>query len=306
MTMTAAVAAGITEDPLQGRRRAPRLDGDRVNGRRLRDDRIRELPVDETRARGLPYLARVPECEPPFDDEIGDPSGIRPFPRRAVPSQPVPRPAARAAVRSAAVPPVGPTLTLEQNLGTSRPTTKARVTAPTGAGADCVPGTDWRTAGDVGPVPPSERVARTTPASVAALGVTGRTAGTSALVHSAGVPTWSDEADIGVRLTTTADLPSAERSASVLARAVIEVLSGRRPLGQLRVHCAPDVYAGLANRPTFASASLPHLVSVRVCEPADGVAEVSVAFRRAERVRALAFRIQGVDGRWRMTALQLC
>ena len=58
--------------------------------------------------------------------------------------------------------------------------------------------------------------------------------------------------------------------------------------------------------PTFASASLPHLVSVRVCEPADGVAEVSVAFRRAERVRALAFRIQGVDGRWRMTALQLC
>ena len=304
--MTAAVAAGITEDPLQGRRRAPRLDGDRVNGRRLRDDRVRELPVDETRARGLPYLARVPECEPPFDDEIGDPSGIRPFPRRAVPSRPVPRPAARAAVRSAAVPPVAPTLTREQELGTSRPTTKARVTAPTGAGADCVSGTDWRTAGDVGPVPPSERVARTTPAGVAALGVTGRTAGTSALVHSAGVPTWSDEADIGVRLTTTADLPSAERSASVLARAVIEVLSGRRPLGQLRVHCAPDVYAGLANRPTFASASLPHLVSVRVCEPADGVAEVSVAFRRAERVRALAFRIQGVDGRWRMTALQLC
>src|SRR5664279_1353184 len=127
----------------------------------------------------------------------------------------------------------------------------------------------WRTAGDVGLVRPSERVARTTPASVAALGVTGRTAGTSALVHSAGVPTWSDEADIGVRLTTTADLPSAERSASVLARAVIEVLSGRRPLGQLRAHCAPDVYAGLANRPTFASASLPHLVSVRVCEPAD-------------------------------------
>ena len=136
--------------------------------------------------------------------------------------------------------------------------------------------------------------------------MTSRTAAPSPLVHSAGVPAWSEEADIGVRLTTTADLPAAERSASVLARAVIEVLSGRRPLGQLRVHCAPDVYAGLADRPTFASAALPHLVSVRVCEPADGVAEVSVAYRRAERVRALAFRIQGVDGRWRMTALQLC
>jgi len=126
------------------------------------------------------------------------------------------------------------------------------------------------------------------------------------LVHSRTVPAWSDEDDIGVRMTTTADLPAAERSASVLARAVIEVLAGRRPLGQLRVHCSPDVYAGLADRPSFASAALPHLVSVRVCEPADGVAEVSVTYRRAERVRALAFRIQGVDGRWRMTALQLC
>jgi hypothetical protein len=46
-------------------------------------------------------------------------------------------------------------------------------------------------------------------------------------------------------------------------------------------------------------------MNVRVCEPADGVAEVSAVFRRADRVRAIAFRIQGVDGRWRITALQL-
>lgn len=50
--------------------------------------------------------------------------------------------------------------------------------------------------------------------------------------------------------------------------------------------------------------ALGHLVNVRVCEPADGAAEVSVVFRRAERVYALAFRMQGVDGRWRVTALQ--
>ena len=153
----------------------------------------------------------------------------------------------------------------------------------------------------------TRRTTASTSAPGAALGTTSRMAAAPPVVQSSAVPAWSDEADIGVRLTTTADLPSAERSASVLARAVIEVLSGRRPLGQLRVHCAPDVYAGAGRigRP-FASAALPHLVSVRVCEPADGVAEVSVAYRRAERVRALAFRIQGVDGRWRMTALQLC
>jgi hypothetical protein len=86
---------------------------------------------------------------------------------------------------------------------------------------------------------------------------------------------------------------------------MVEVISSRRPLAQLRVHCAPEIYAGLAARPSIAPLALPHLLTVRVCEPADGVAEVSVAFRRADRVRALAFRLQGVDGRWRITALQL-
>lgn len=121
----------------------------------------------------------------------------------------------------------------------------------------------------------------------------------------AGIPTWSSESDIGVRKTATEHLPPVDRAASMLARALIEVLSGRRPLAQLRVHCAPEVYAGLADRPSAGPSALPHLLTVRVCEPADGVAEVSAAFRRADRVRAVAFRLQGVDGRWRITALQV-
>lgn len=108
---------------------------------------------------------------------------------------------------------------------------------------------------------------------------------------------------MGVRKTTTAELPSAQRSGPVLARALVEVLSGQRPLPQLRVHCAPDVFAGMQSRP-ITRGPLGHLQSVRVCEPTDGVAEISVVFRRGERVRALAFRIEGVDGRWRITALQ--
>ncbi len=119
------------------------------------------------------------------------------------------------------------------------------------------------------------------------------------------VPSWSSESDVGVRRTGTGDLPAAQRAASVLARALVEVVSGRRPVAQLRVHCAPEIYAGIVARPTPLSTSLPHLLTVRVCEPADGVAEVGAVFRRADRVRALAFRIQGVDGRWRITALQI-
>ena len=117
------------------------------------------------------------------------------------------------------------------------------------------------------------------------------------------VPGWSQEADIGVRRTATSDLPPAGRSGPVLARALVEVLSGQRALPQLRVHCAPEVFAGLQGR-QLRRGALGHLINVRVCEPADGAAEVSVVFRRAERVYALAFRMQGVDGRWRVTALQ--
>jgi hypothetical protein len=43
--------------------------------------------------------------------------------------------------------------------------------------------------------------------------------------------------------------------------------------------------------------------SVHVCEPADGVAEVSVVIAGGERPRALALRIEGWRGRWVCTAL---
>ena len=124
-------------------------------------------------------------------------------------------------------------------------------------------------------------------------------------IAATGVPLWSSESDVGIRRTSTRLLPPATRSGPVFARALIEVLSGRRPLAQLRVHCAPDIYAGLAARPVPPAGALPHLLTVRVCEPADGVAEVSAVFKRAQRVRAIAFRIQGLDGRWRITALEV-
>lgn len=124
-------------------------------------------------------------------------------------------------------------------------------------------------------------------------------------ILAAQVPSWSTERDIGVRKTATADLPSAEYTAVVLARAVVEVLSGHRSVDQLAGHCAPEVHAGLLLRLPPGPTPLPHLMTVRVCEPADGAAEVSAVFRRDGKVHAVAFRIQGVDGRWRITALEL-
>ncbi len=130
-------------------------------------------------------------------------------------------------------------------------------------------------------------------------------AGEPTVVAASQVPRWSEEADVGVLRTGTAALPPARRTGSVLARALVEVLSGRRPVAQLRIHCSPEIYEGLTHRPPVPSVALPHLISVRVGEPADGVAEVCAVFRRSERVRAIAFRLAGVDGRWRITALQV-
>ncbi|SDO27049.1 hypothetical protein SAMN04515671_0383 [Nakamurella panacisegetis] len=183
-----------------------------------------------------PYLAPVPDCDPPFDDERTPVGRIQQLRRPSRTLVPVEEPARR------------------------RP---LPFTAP-----------------DLAP-----------------------TAGEPEAIADADVPGWSQDADVGVRRTATADLPPAARSGQMLARALVEMLSGQRPVSQLRVHCSPEVFAGLQGRPTVPGA-LSHLLTVRVCEPADGVAEISAAFRRGQRVRAIAFRIQGVDGRWRITALQ--
>jgi hypothetical protein len=44
---------------------------------------------------------------------------------------------------------------------------------------------------------------------------------------------------------------------------------------------------------------------VHVCEPVDGVAEVSAVAHRGGRAHAVAARLEGVDGRWRCTAVQI-
>ncbi len=118
------------------------------------------------------------------------------------------------------------------------------------------------------------------------------------------VPARSAKDGRGQRRAASAELPPAGRAAQVLSAALVEMLSGRRPVGQLRSLTTPAVYAGLADRvPRGWNAA--HVSSVRVCQPAAGVAEVCAVVRGPERVHAIAFRIEGVDGRWRITALDI-
>jgi hypothetical protein len=117
------------------------------------------------------------------------------------------------------------------------------------------------------------------------------------------------DADFGPRWTTRADLPDPRDAGRRLVTTTLEALAGRRPIGQVGPLVTPGVYAALAGRrrPRWCSeGNAPIAVGpVHVCEPVDGVAEVSAVVRRAGRAHAVAARLEGIDGRWRCTAVQI-
>jgi hypothetical protein len=109
----------------------------------------------------------------------------------------------------------------------------------------------------------------------------------------------------------TALTDPAQHGARIL-RAVFEILGRRRPLNQLLPWTSEDVYEEVtawvyrAMRADPSPPSPPDSVrSVRVSEPADGVAELTAVVHLQGRVRAVVLRLEGVDGRWRCTLLRL-
>lgn len=114
--------------------------------------------------------------------------------------------------------------------------------------------------------------------------------------------------------TPTSALPDPRPLIENLTRCVIEILAGARELDQIARWLSDDVYRHLlkrvvlssrarqakgtqALRPTFS------IGSIMVCDPRDGVVEASVVVRGRARVRAVALRLEGLDNRWRATAV---
>jgi hypothetical protein len=126
----------------------------------------------------------------------------------------------------------------------------------------------------------------------------------------------SDEQLFGPQRTARADLPDPVAWAARLTRSLLEVMTGLRPAPQMVRWTTPEVYAVVARRGALvarraaegrgARTRHPLVVQrVRVCEPADGVAEAAVVVRHGPRVRAVAVRLVGQDGTWRVSALQV-
>jgi hypothetical protein len=115
--------------------------------------------------------------------------------------------------------------------------------------------------------------------------------------------------DFGPSLSVRADLPDAREAGRRLITCALEALAGRRPFAQLQPMTSIGVFAALSRGrcPRWCTeGSSPLLVcQVHVCEPVDGVAEVSAVARRNGRAHAVAARLEGIDGRWRCTALQI-
>ncbi len=123
--------------------------------------------------------------------------------------------------------------------------------------------------------------------------------------------------------TSRSALSDPAEQARSLVVAVLEVLGGRRPLQQLMPHLDEAAYESVARQlaaslrrppdsgpaaepsPTGGTRNRLGIGTPRVCEPADGVAEVTLVVRWGGRVRAVAMRLEGIDGRWRCTVLDI-
>lgn len=98
-------------------------------------------------------------------------------------------------------------------------------------------------------------------------------------------------------------------------QAVVEIVSGDRPCTQLIRWTDREVYDSLTTRVAAladTTGSVPAIerprakvVSVKICRPCDGVAEVAAHVRQGCRSHALAARLERAERRWICTALEL-
>lgn len=117
------------------------------------------------------------------------------------------------------------------------------------------------------------------------------------------------------RTPTAAQLPDPTRWLTVAAQALLEVMAGLRPPAQVVRTCAPEVYLAVSRR--YASAARraqaqgiervrrPKVTRVHVHSVSADIVEAAVLLVVGPRVRAMAIRVDGAGGSWRITALEL-
>lgn len=121
------------------------------------------------------------------------------------------------------------------------------------------------------------------------------------------VPTSFDDefdADFAPVATSAQDLPELKLWCENFARNVLEIYAGRRTPTQLTKAFHHRIFSELLKK-SGSEKEVGHIRKLHIHEPLDGVCEALVTVRFGERLRALTFRFEGVDGRWLCTALAL-
>ncbi len=120
------------------------------------------------------------------------------------------------------------------------------------------------------------------------------------------------EEDFDRRPTLRRELDDPRPFVAKMAQAIIEIASGQRPAPQVIRHTSPQVYSVLARRALVSARRQPRgarrgavVRTIRLCEPADGIVEACAVVVSHGRVRALALRLEGLDGRWLVTQLTI-
>ena len=129
-------------------------------------------------------------------------------------------------------------------------------------------------------------------------------------------PRFDSDDFFGLQPASTSSLPNPRPLLENLTRCVIEVLAGARDLEQIARWVTDDVYRHLlkrvvlstrarqargqkATRPAFS------IGSTVLCETRDGVVEAVIVVHGRARSRAVAIRLEGLDSRWRATAINV-
>lgn len=126
-----------------------------------------------------------------------------------------------------------------------------------------------------------------------------------------GVIQLQPDVDFDRRPTPMWQLPDPKLATARIAQVLIDVMVGQRPVSQLNsvtnAAVRADILRTVARLPMSTNAARVRLqvVSVRVTTPGPTVVEASAVIRGTKRSRAMALRLEGLDGRWLCTALRV-
>jgi hypothetical protein len=112
------------------------------------------------------------------------------------------------------------------------------------------------------------------------------------------------DAEFAPQPTSAATLPEITLLVHQFIHNVLEIWAGRRSSQQLQLMCHYTIYSQLQHA-TGSLQEVGRVRKIRITEPLDGICEATVTVRFGTRLRVVAIRFEGLDGRWLCTCLTL-